>query len=158
MPAVVRKLGARRIQVEVHEREPYGRRIVPALHWATADSLSLREIPCSRFHECMEMTVSGFLLRPWRHSIGAAYAAFPEGVWYGEIDGYQVGAPCVDAEGALRSALNALRNGGYATALRSHIQCLEGWLVLEGAAADRASAELPQLKKRFADVERRLCH
>jgi hypothetical protein len=69
----------------------------------------------------MECYVRGFRLGAYKHPVGAT-AAFPKGIWYGQIDGMEVGAPCFSAEAAVASAHACLMGTAYKTLLHSIIE------------------------------------
>lgn len=64
--------------------------------------------------------------------------AFPEGIWYGQIDGTVTGAPCFSEQGAVHQAWAALTGGGWRTHLRSQTEVLQ---------RQRASAPPQQLQE-----------
>lgn len=154
--AVVRKLGAKRVQIEVRFKAPYSRpaRWESRLKWVPADSLKRRVVPSAAFGEEMRIECGGFVLTGWRHPNGRGLV-FKDGIWYGAVDGMTCTAPWMSEEQALASALHALYEGGYRTTLRSSISTYEHWLATESSPASRqeAQAKLPELRGRLKKLD-----
>ena len=153
---VVRKIGPKRVQIEVRVREPYGqRRWVPALKWVPPDALTPRILPSAAFSEPMSVCIEGFQIKAWKHPTGVA-TLFPDGIWYGDIDGHQIGAPCASEEDAVRMAHLMLLNGQYRTALLAGIETYERRLNHPIDEKYRAEAEnaLPDLRERLAKLDK----
>lgn len=154
--AVVRKMGAKRVQIEVRLKAPYSRpaRWESRLKWVPADSLKRRVVPSAAFGEEMRIESGGFVLTGWRHPNGRGLV-FKDGIWYGAVDGMTCTAPWMSEEQALASALNALHEGGYRTTLRSAISTYEHWLATESSPASRqeAQARLPELRGRLQKLD-----
>lgn len=66
--------------------------------------------------------VSKFNITAIRHP--APNRQFPNGIWYGCIDGREVSAPMYNQEAALAAAEWALSGSSYIAALASHRDCL----------------------------------
>lgn len=126
-PGIVEKLGAKRIQIRVVRQVAYScpRRWVPVLKWVEPSSIEPRIVPCAALGEEMRIEVEGFVLTPWKHPIGAAAKQFPDGVWYGCVDGYGCGGPNAHESGALHSALHALRSGSYRSSILDRMAYLD---------------------------------
>lgn len=151
---IIRKIGPKRVQIEVRIREPYGqRRWMPETRSVNPESIFPRITPCAALGEPMEVWHRGFHVTAWKHPIGTAHSQFQEGIWYAQIDGYQVGAPMHSEERAIEAGVQSLQNGGYRVALRSAIDVFEKWLAtpdIDPTHADTANRELPQLRERLA--------
>lgn len=153
---IVHKIGPKRIQIEVRVREPYGqRRWIPELKWVPKDAVRPRVLPSAAFSEPMSLRVQGFAVKAWRHPTGVS-SQFPAGIWYGEIDGYQVGSPWSTEESALHEAYQMLLDGRYRTTLLSAVEHYERWLSNETEEKYRteAMATLPDLRERLSKVEK----
>ncbi|MFN9475142.1 hypothetical protein [Acidovorax sp.] len=154
--AVVRKLGAKRVQIEVRFKAPYTRpaRWESRLKWVPADSLQRRVVPSAAFGEEMRIESGGFVLTGWRHPNGRG-VVFKDGIWYGAVDGMTCTAPWMSEEQALASALHALYEGAYRTTLRSSISTYEHWLANVSSPASRqeALAKLPELRARLQKLD-----
>lgn len=153
---IAHKIGPKRIQIEVRVREPYGqRRWLPEFKWVPKDAVCPRVLPCAAFSEPMTLMVQGFTVKAWEHPTGVC-SQFPDGIWYGEINGYQVGAPCSSEESALHMAYQMLLDGRYRTTLLAAIENYEHWLSGETNEKYRAeaTAELPCLRERLVQVEK----
>ena len=153
---VVRKMGSKNVQIEVRMREHYGQRSwLPALKWVPKETVTPRVVPSEVLSEPMQLYFEGFEIKAWKHPAGGA-KLFPDGIWYGDIDDYQVGAPCASEEDAVRMAYQMLLNGQYRTALQSAIEASERRLTpssSEKYCAEAVSA-LPDLRERLAKVEK----
>jgi hypothetical protein len=148
--ALFKKAGAKRIQIQVMQKGLYEKQWTPVLKWVDKESLTHRTLPSSAFNEVMVLDVEGFKLTAYKHPAGNT-TVFRNGIFYGEIDGYSVTAPVGDAENALVQALYALENGGYRTALKTALECYEGWLKQNLEDKDHQKA-----REKIADVTSRL--
>lgn len=151
--AVVKKIGAKRIQIEVRTRVPYSKALEweSRTKWVAAESLRSRKFPSEAFGEPMEMKVDGLVVKGWKHPAGGA-KAFPRGIWYGEVDGMTCTAPCASEEAAVQMAYLAATEGGYRTALLSAIEVREGWIRLNQDKNGEGAAELPDLRRRLQQL------
>lgn len=158
VPAVLCKIGPKRVQIEVRVREPYGqRRWLPELKWVPKDTVSPRVLPCAAFYEPMVLQENGFTVKAWKHPTGVS-SQYPSGIWYGEIDGYRVhvGSPWPSEESALHEAYQMLHNGRYRITLLDAIEHYERCM---GEQTDQkyrseAVATLPDLHERLSKVEK----
>lgn len=150
------KAGPKRVQIEIREREAYGRNWVPKLKWVENASVTTRALPSSLFHEPMEIEHQGFRVACLKHSGITSSTVFRDGVFYGTVDGYEVGGPCSSREQAVSSAFHSLISGGYETALISSIECYEGWPnhCVDENLLTRAERELPLLKERLLKAQK----
>lgn len=148
--ALFKKAGAKRIQIQVMQKGLYEKQWTPVLKWVNKDSLTHRMLPSSAFNEVMTLDVDGFKLTAYKHPAGNT-TVFRNGIFYGEIDGYSVSAPVGNAENALHQALHALENGGYRTALKTAMECYEGWL-----KQDLKAEQYQAAREKIADVVNRL--
>lgn len=78
------------------------------------------------------------------------FKAFPNGFWYGTVDGFSVTAPYGSAQAATEIAQRALDDGGYTVAIRSQIACMEHWLTQSQEFVAKANDALPDLRARLA--------
>lgn len=154
VPAVVRKLGAKRIQVEATRSIAYSqpKRFERVLRWVDPGLLASRACPCAVLGEELRMEVDGFVLTPWKHPVGAIMQ-FPDGIWYGMIDGYECTAPCFSADRALESAYHVFRGGAYRASLLTHISTYTGWLESPEPYAGEARTKLVDLHARLAKLD-----
>ena len=98
VPGVVVKLGPKRVQIEVRELSRFGRDLVPRLKWVDARDLSRRIYPASVLREAMDMHDRGFAISVIKRL--ARTQVFPNGVFYGAIDGREATAPYGSADAA----------------------------------------------------------
>lgn len=150
---IVVKEGPKRVQIEVSEKGLYEKVWRPALKWVDKSKVKPRILPCAVLGGPLELEVQGFQLGAWKHPNGVS-SQFPNGTFYGDIDGFQVGAPCWDAERAVHTAYQILLDGGYAVALRTLIECYQGWIDRgsEAKYIAEAEAKLPDLHARLQKV------
>lgn len=136
----VAKLGAANIQIEILHRPHFQKHWDRVLKWVPPATLTHRVIPTEALGEEMKLNLDGFALDAWKHPVGNGYSTFPNGVWYGRIDGFEATVPCTDADRALRDVAAALARDGarqFRTTLRTNIELLERRLQ-EGATGDPA--------------------
>ncbi len=152
-PALVRKLGKKRVQLAIGSYAIYSR-AQPLVdgRWVERCEVEPRVLPVASFREEMCCTASGFRLEAWKHPAGNA-KAFPTGIWYGLIDGYQMGAPCTSDEAAVASAHSTLLQGGYQVALASAIDHHEMQLGVGTGDADGHRQQIGQLLERLAKID-----
>lgn len=152
-PAVVRRLGERRVQIEVRRKAPYSKSSIwiAEFKWVPVESLRARHFPTEAFNEPMEMRVGEFIVNGWRHPFGAT-SQFRRGIWYGAVDGYECTAPCHSEEDAVRCAHHAVLEGGYRAAVLSAIEVREHWAATDQDKEGKGAAELPELRQRLAKV------
>ena len=152
--AVVRKIGPKRIQIEVRVKPPYSRSPLweSQLKWVQPEHLTARALPCAAFREPMQHEHLGFRLTGWKHPNGVS-KAFPNGTWYPAVDGHTCGAPCTSEERAVQDALHCLTNGGYRVSLLDSIHVREHWIATEQDKGGKGAAELPELRQRLSKVE-----
>lgn len=151
--AVVRKVGPKRIQIEVKVREPYRKNWLSEFNWVSPASLKPRQFPSEAFEEPMELEHLGFVLTAWKHPVGNGYQAFPAGVFYGQIDGRDATVPCHSAENAVQAAFNTLSSGGYRAHLETSIELLERHLQ-QGVAEPDGATKLADLQARLVKLEK----
>lgn len=139
---IVRKIGQKRIQIEVKFKPPYGRNQLwqSDLKWVDPQHLKPRLFPCEAHGEPLQLDINGFVLTPWKHPHGYS-TYFKNGTFYGAVDGYTCTAPSTTAERALQSAHHALTEGGYRASMLDHINCYLGWFA-QGAVAPGKVAEV----------------
>ncbi|KLR57425.1 hypothetical protein [Diaphorobacter sp. J5-51] len=152
-PALVRKVGNKRVQLAIgpHAIHSHAQAVVDG-QWVERFEVQPRVLPVAAFREEMRCSVSGFQLEAWKHPVGNA-RAFPNGIWYGTIDGYQVGAPCTSDEAAVAAAYGALLHGGYQVALTSAIEHHGMQFGLGTGDADKHRQQIGQLQERLAKVD-----
>ena len=152
VPGLVVKLGPKRVQIEVRELSRFGRDLVPRTKWVDARDLSRRIYPASVLREAMDMHDRGFAISVVKRL--ARTQAFPNGVFYGAIDGREATAPYGSADAALQAAHAALTGGGYETGLRTNLECYEGWILggIDGKPLAEARREIPLLEARLAKL------
>lgn len=154
VPAVVRRSGPRRVQIEVRTREPYTRtpRWEACVKWVAPCTLSPRLFPSAAFAEPMLIDLKGFRLTGWKHS-ARGHALYPNGVWYGAVNGYVCTAPASSEENSVRDAWYALNEGGYRVSLLSAIEVREHWMSTGQDQDGKGEAELPELRRRLAELD-----
>ena len=155
VPAVVNKVGAKRLQVLACRPIPYS---IPAreewaLRWVDPAELAPRLCPSSSLGEELRIVIGQFVLTPWKHPVGRL-KHFPKGIWYGAIDGYEATAPCYSPEAALWQAHQALLGGAYRVSLITHVETFEGWLKQPEPYASEARVKLADLRARLAKLDR----
>lgn len=117
--AIVHRLGDKRVQIEVARKPPYEKQWVRELKWVDPLALRPRHGPVSALGEPLELESHGF-------KIGFRHVKFgTRDIYYGTLDGDDTGAPCHSPEHALNDARRALRQGSYATSLRTLIELFE---------------------------------
>jgi hypothetical protein len=148
---VVRKLGAKRVQIEVKFRPRYSRCELweSALKWVGPSQLELRIYPSSAHAEPMRLQVAGFVLTPWMHPNGVS-RHFKGGTFYGAIDSDGVHstsphhltctAPCTSPEQAISDAHYSLQHGGYRAHLLTRIEVRSQWLRTGAVVGDKVAA------------------
>lgn len=153
VPGVFVKEGPKRVQIQICERTLHDKHWMPRVRWVDKASVTPRLLPSAVLDEEMSIEVNGFLLSFWKHPNGVS-RGFPGGIFYGTIDGYQVGGPWTSPELAVHAAYHTLMRGGYDVALRSAIECFEGWLKqgVDGALLAKAEADIPALQARLQKV------
>lgn len=153
-PAVVRKLGAKRVQVEAARMISYShpKRFEQVLKWVDPALLTVRVCPSALLDEELRMEIDGFVLTPWRHPV-CSYGQFPDGLWYGRVDGYDCTAPCSSADRAIEDAYHAFLSGSYRSSVLSAISTYEGWLGSPEPYASKARGELKDLNSRLAKLD-----
>ncbi|MEJ6003690.1 hypothetical protein [Paucibacter soli] len=146
---VVRKLGAKRVLIEVKFRPPYSRSKLweSALKWVSPSQLEQRIYPSSAHAELMRLEVAGFVLTPWMHPNGVS-RHFKDGTYYGAIDSDGVHAtsphhltctaPCTSPEQAISDAHHSLQHGGYRAHLLTQIDIRAHWLRTGAVVGDKA--------------------
>ena len=145
-PAVLVRFGPKRALIEWREPEPFRRGSwLRRERWVEPKSLAPRVLPHREFGEPLQLHACGHHFAPWRHP-ARGHAAFPDGVWYGQIDGTVTGAPCASEQSAVHQAWMAFTRGGWRTQLLSQT---------EVARRQLASAE-PQRAQELAEQLRRL--
>ena len=152
-PALVRKIGKKRVQLAIGSHAIYSRaQPLVGGQWVEHIEVEPRVLPVAAFHEEMHCRVSGFTLGAWKHPVGNA-KAFPNGIWYADIDGYHVGAPCSSEENAVAAAYSALLQGGYQAALVSAIDTHQRQLQMDLEDPDQYVRLIGQLRERLAKVD-----
>lgn len=121
-PAVVERVGPKRMLLRIGQPAAVTR-LDPSLDqvenkWVPREEVISRALPSAFFHERMECYVKGFRLQAHKHPVGAT-PAFPEGIWYGQIDDMEVGGPCTSAEAAVARAQAFLLHQSYKAQLHS---------------------------------------
>lgn len=152
-PALVRKIGKKRVQLSIgsHAIYSHAQPLVDG-QWVERFEVEPRVLPVAAFREEMRCTVSGFTLGAWKHPVGNA-KAFPNGIWYADIDGYQVGAPYSSDEAAVAAAYDALLQGGYQKALVSAIDNHQRQLHMDLGDAEQHVKLIAQLQGRLAKID-----
>lgn len=127
-PAVVERVGPKRLLLRIGQPTAVTRQ-APGLcqvqsKWVSREHVQPRALPSAFFSERMACYVKGFHLQADKHPVGAT-PAFPEGIWYSQIDDMEVGGPCTSAEAAVASAYACLLGQTYKTQLSSIIEHTE---------------------------------
>ncbi|WP_313315387.1 hypothetical protein [Pulveribacter sp.] len=143
-PAVLLRFGPKRALIELREPERYVRSSwLRHERWVDPQALAPRVLPHREFGEPLELHDHGHHIAAWRHP-ARGHAAFPDGVWYGQIDGTVTGAPCASEQVAMHQAWTALTRGGWRTHLISQKDALQRQLA--SAAPGRAQELAEQLQ------------
>jgi hypothetical protein len=149
---VVVKLGPKRVQIEIRERDSRQRnRWVPALKWVEVASISRRRFPCSALGEEMTVEIDGFRFLASKHP-AHGHKVFPNGIFYGAIDDLDntITAPCSTPDTALVQAHEALISGSYRSALLGRIACIEAWFEQGSLAPQKREAAMFDLRAQRA--------
>lgn len=148
-PGVVRKVGAKQVQIEIKVKPPYGRSPVwdSELKWVHPQTLAPRIYPSEAHGEPMRMEVDGFELTPWKHPTPSRPGAFRDGIFYGAIDGLTCTAPSSSAERAVVGAHQSLGRG-YRALLLDNLNCFKGWI-------ERGAVAVEQIPGVNADIHDR---
>lgn len=120
IPAIIKKHGKKQIQIEICTQKPYEKIRHKELIWVGQESLTQRIIPVSTLHEEMHIQVGEFLITTTNPYHG--YAAFPQGVFYGLIDGETATAPASSPESALHDAYLRLQNGQFEVSIKNRFE------------------------------------
>lgn len=146
--ALVRKQGEKRVQIELRLCIPYSkpRKYLHHLMWVPPDTLAHREVPSAAFHEALVVHIGPFEITATRTKHTSRN--FPDGTWYGCIDGWTVTAPCTSAEMGIAHAIGALTGSGYRVALATRQETYQGWL-------DRNQGDQQEANDGLADIAAR---
>lgn len=96
-------------------------------------------------------TAGEFTITAYRHPAGPS-REFPDGVFYGQVDGRGCTAPCYSESAAIAGAEHQLWNGGLAATLKTSIQCMEGW-VRTGFEVEKTKVKIESEKALLEKVE-----
>jgi hypothetical protein len=102
-----------------------------------------------------DVQLEDFTIIGWKHPGGNGDRTFPNGVFYGLIDGVCVTAPESTSDTAYQHARAALLSGAVRTYVLGQIACYEGWLTQGGSENQQqeAKAKLIELRRFLAKVD-----
>ena len=144
-PAVLLRFGRKRALIALREPEPFTRdRWLRRERWVERQDLAPRVLPHREFGEPLQLHDRGHHFAAWRHP-ARGHAAFPDGVWYGQIDGIVTGAPCASEQSGVHQAWMAFTRGGWRTQLLSQTEVAQRQLA--AAAPERAQEFAEQLQR-----------